>query len=156
MITSALASERILMGGNVSAIRASFDRLLAYIAQADSTGQCLRGNPQVEERIGMLAADLEAARMLLMQSTQCVAQGKPAFHEAAMTKVFTSELEERLPEIALELLGTAAALAPGTSNALLDGIFENGLRSSIFKVIGGGANEIQRTLIATRGLGLPR
>jgi alkylation response protein AidB-like acyl-CoA dehydrogenase len=156
IITSALASERILMGGIVAEIRASFDQLTTYIAKSEENGSSLRGDPRVRDKIGSLAADLEAARMLLMQSIELVSQGKVPFHQAAMTKVFTSELGERLPEAALELLGTAGTFAPGVPQALLDGTFEYALRDSIYKVIGGGSNEIQRTLIAVRGLGLPR
>ncbi len=156
IITSALASERILMGGIVAEIRAYFDRLTTYIAQAEQESKPLRQDPLVRDRIGSLAADLEAARMLLMQSIDLVSQGQVPFHQAAMTKVFTSELGERLPETALELLGTAGTFASGTPQALIDGTFEYALRDSIFKVIGGGSNEIQRTLIATRGLKLPR
>jgi alkylation response protein AidB-like acyl-CoA dehydrogenase len=155
IITSALASERILMGGIVAEIRASFDQLTTYIAKSDE-GSSLRRDPRVRDKIGSLAADLEAARMLLMQSIELVSQGKVPFHQAAMTKVFTSELGERLPEAALEFLGTAATFSPGVPQALLDGTFEYALRDSIYKVIGGGSNEIQRTLIAVRGLGLPR
>jgi alkylation response protein AidB-like acyl-CoA dehydrogenase len=156
IITSALASERVLMGGIVAETYAYFDRLTAYLATAERAGKPLRQDPLVRDRIGSLAADLEAARMLLMQSIELVSRGQVPFHQAAMTKVFTSELGERLPETALELLGTAGTFAPGTPQALLDGTFEYALRDSIYKVIGGGSNEIQRTLIATRGLGLPR
>jgi len=156
VITSALASERVLMGSIVAEIRAYFDRLTAYIAQSEGDVRPLRGDPRVRDGIGSLAADLEAARMLLTQSIELVSRGQVPFHQATMTKVFTSELGERLPETALELLGTAGTYAPGAPQALLDGIFEYALRDSIYKVIGGGSNEIQRTLIATRGLGLPR
>jgi alkylation response protein AidB-like acyl-CoA dehydrogenase len=156
IITSALASERILMGSIVAEIRENFDRLSAFIARLEDDGSPLRGDPRVRDKIGSLAADLEAARMLLMQSIELVSQGQIPFHQAAMTKVFTSELGECLPETALDLLGTAGTFAPGVPQALLDGTFEYALRDSIYKVIGGGSNEIQRTLIATRGLGLPR
>lgn len=156
IITSALASERILMGGNVATIRAYFDRLSSYIASEEQSNKPMREDPLVRDKIGSLAADLEAARMLLIQSIELVERGQVPFHQAAMTKVFTSELEERLPEQAMELLGTAATFAPGVPEALINGTFEAALRTSIFKVIGGGSNEIQRTLIAIRGLGLPR
>ncbi len=156
IITAALASERILMGGNVAAIRSYFDRLTAYVSTAERAGKLLREDPLVRDKIGSLAADLEAARMLLMQSVELVERGQVPYHQAAMTKVFTSELEERLPGQAMELLGTASTFAPGVPEALVDGTFEYALRTSIFKVIGGGSNEIQRTLIAIRGLGLPR
>jgi alkylation response protein AidB-like acyl-CoA dehydrogenase len=156
VITFALASERILMGGNVATIRTYFDKLASYLATHEQAGKPMREDPIVRDKLGSLAAELEAARLLLTQSIELVEKGKVPFHEAAMTKVFTSELEERLPEQAMELLGTASTFAPGAPEALVDGTFEAALRTSIFKVIGGGSNEIQRTLIAIRGLGLPR
>jgi alkylation response protein AidB-like acyl-CoA dehydrogenase len=156
IITAALAHERILMGGLVAGLRAYFDALTAYVSKALRGGKPLRTDPLVRDRIGCLGADLEAARMLVVHSIGFLERGQVPYHEAAMTKVFSSELEERLPEVAMELLGTAATLSTGTPAALLDGIFEFALRDSIYKVIGGGTNEIQRTLIATRGLGLPR
>ncbi len=110
----------------------------------------------VRDKIGSLAADLEAARLLAANSISLVERGQVPYHQAAITKVFSSELEERLPEVVMELLGTAATLSADAPGALLDGTFEYALRDSIYKVIGGGSNEIQRTLIATRGLGLPR
>lgn len=94
--------------------------------------------------------------MLVVHSISFLERGQVPYTEAAMTKVFSSELEERLPEVAMELLGTAGTLSAGAPGALLDGTFEFALRDSIYKVIGGGSNEIQRTLIAIRGLGLPR
>lgn len=156
VITAALAHERILMGGLVAVIRAYFDRLTAYISHAERNGQPLRKDPLVRDRIGSLAADLEAARMLVVHSISFLERGQVPYAEAAMTKVFSSELEERLPEVAMELLGMVGTLSANAPGALLDGTFEFALRDSIYKVIGGGSNEIQRTLIATRGLGLPR
>jgi len=104
IITSALASERVLMGGIVAGIRAYFDQLATYLAETECNGRPLRQDPLVRGGIGSLAADLEAARMLLMQSIELVSRGQVPFHQAAMTKVFTGELGERLPETALELL----------------------------------------------------
>jgi alkylation response protein AidB-like acyl-CoA dehydrogenase len=156
IITAALAYERILMGGLVAAIRAYFDKLTVYIAKAERDGKPLRADPLVRDKIGSLAADLEAARLLAANSISLMERGQVPYHQAAMTKVFSSELEERLPEVVMELLGTAATLSAEAPGTLLDGTFEYALRDSIYKVIGGGSNEIQRTLIATRGLGLPR
>ena len=63
---------------------------------------------------------------------------------------------EHTLELALELLGTAASLSEESAAAPLEGRIEQALRTSIMMVVGGGAAEIQRTLIAQRGIGLPR
>jgi len=74
----------------------------------------------------------------------------------AIGKVFSGELMERFGEAALDILGPRAALSQGAPGALRSGRYEQGLRHSLMWVISIGTNEIQRSLIAQRGLGLPR
>ena len=66
-----------------------------------------------------------------------------------------SELQERLGEAALDILGTGGLLSEDAPGAPL-GEMEQVLRHSIMGMIGGGTNEIQRNLIAIRGLQMPR
>jgi alkylation response protein AidB-like acyl-CoA dehydrogenase len=152
IITEALAFERVMLGGKVARVRRELDELTAHLARETS----LAGDPVVRDLIGGLVADLEAARMLALRCVLELQAGRVPHHQAAMAKVFCGELEERLAERALELLGPAASLASGTPDAELEGLFEQVVRASLLDVIGGGTNDIQRTLIATRGLGLPR
>lgn len=63
---------------------------------------------------------------------------------------------ERFGETALDILGMQGTLSEGSPGALLRGRIEQNLRHSLMWVISIGTNEIQRTLIAQRGLGLPR
>jgi alkylation response protein AidB-like acyl-CoA dehydrogenase len=72
-----------------------------------------------------------------------------------MGKVFTSELQERLGQAALDILGTGGLLSEDSNSAPV-GEMEQLLRHSIMGMIGGGTNEIQRNVIAQRGLDLPR
>lgn len=152
IITAALATERVQMGGFVAHARANFERLLHEVRQQPG----LRDSSAVRERIGTLAAEIEVARQLLTQSVTMVERGLVPVHEAAMSKAFTGELMERVGEAALDLLGAGAALSEGAPGALTNGKLEQMLRQAIMMVIGGGTAEIQRTLIAQRGLELPR
>ncbi len=149
VLTLALASERVLMGGSVARLKG----LLESIADALRDR---RGDPIVLDRLGALAADLQAARLLAMRSVQLLQKGVPALLEGAISKLFTGDFAERLGETALELFGTSATFSEESPMAPIAGAIEQHVRASIMAVIGGGTAEIQRTLIAQRGLGLPR
>jgi len=156
VITDALASERVMIGATrIAAIESIFDRLTNYVRTATVGGKPLGNDPVVRDRIGALAADIEVARQFQIRNARLVEQGKVPIHEAAMGKVFSSELQERLGETALDILGTGGLLSDGEPTAPL-GEMEQVLRHSIMGMIGGGTNEIQRNVIAIRGLELPR
>ena len=135
-----------------AAVRGYFDKLLAHV-KADAS---LRSDPLVLDRIGGLGAEIEASRLLAVRTAQVVEQGEVPLWQAAMLKVYASELMERLSETAFDLLGPGATLTEGAQGALCDSVFEYGVRDALLYTIGGGTNEIQRTLIALRGLDLPR
>ena len=73
-----------------------------------------------------------------------------------MPKVFGGELMERFGESMLDVLGQSATLSAKAPGAPLRGRIEQKLRHSLMWVISLGTNEIQRSMIAQRGLELPR
>lgn len=156
VITQALANERIVMGSYVAAIRSLFDALVAHVASGTRGGRPLREDAVLRDRIGGLAAEIEAARQLAVNGVRIVARGGVPVHEAAMSKVYSGELLQRLTQAAIDLLGPVATLGEDAPLAILDGRIEQQLRRSIMMVVGGGTAEVQRNLIATRGLDLPR
>ena len=152
VITDALAAERVMIGGTrMAVIEHAFDHLTEYVRNTTA----LRTDAVVRDRIGALAADIEVARQFQMRNSRLVEQGKVPIHEAAMGKVFTSELQERLGQAALDILGTGGLLSEDSPGAPV-GEMEQVLRHAIMGMIGGGTNEIQRNVIAQRGLDLPR
>jgi alkylation response protein AidB-like acyl-CoA dehydrogenase len=90
-----------------------------------------------------------------MRNARLVEQGRVPVHEAAMGKVFASELQERLGQAALDILGSGGLLSEEAEGAPV-GEMEQVLRHAIMGMLGGGTNEIQRNVIAQRGLELPR
>jgi alkylation response protein AidB-like acyl-CoA dehydrogenase len=154
VITDALAAERVMISGiRMAGIERAFDRLTEWLRT--DAGRALRRDPVVRDRIGALAADIQVARQLQLRNARLMEQGQAALHEAAMGKVFASELQERLGQAALDILGTAGLLSEDEPSAPV-GEMEQVLRHSIMGLIGGGTNEIQRNIIAQRGLDLPR
>jgi alkylation response protein AidB-like acyl-CoA dehydrogenase len=157
VITDALAAERVMIGGTrMAALERAFDHLTEYLKTAVVSAKALKNDPVIRDRIGALAADLEVARQFQMRNSRLVEQGRVPLHEAAMGKVFASELQERLGQAALDILGTAGLLSEDTPGAPVGGHMEQLLRHSIMGMIGGGTSEIQRNVIAQRGLDLPR
>jgi len=156
ILTLALADERIALGGVVARVRSVFAHLVEYVRTTRVDGKALKDDETVRDRIGQLAAELEVARQLLMHSLGMVEKGGVPVHEAAMSKVYSGELMERLGEAALDIVGMTATLSEGSPGAILNGELDQLLRHSIMYVVGGGTAQIQRNLIAQRGLGLPR
>jgi len=85
-----------------------------------------------------------------------LSKGAVPFHEASISKVFTSELEQRLTNIGMQIMGLHGQLKEDSKWVQLRGRMEHMYRFSILGTIGGGTNEIQRSIIALMGLGLPR
>ena len=83
-------------------------------------------------------------------------RGKVPNYEASMAKNFGAELGQRLHQIGMEVFGLLGQLAPGTARAPLGGTPMKEYLSAVSATIGGGTSEINRNVIATRGLGLPR
>jgi alkylation response protein AidB-like acyl-CoA dehydrogenase len=109
----------------------------------------------VRDRIAQIASEIEVGRQLMLY---CASAGADATSpsDAAISKVFSGELLERLGEASLDILGMVGTLSEGAPGAILRGKFEHALRHSLMWVISIGTNEIQRNIIAQQGLGLPR
>ncbi|GAP37920.1 butyryl-CoA dehydrogenase [Piscinibacter sakaiensis] len=157
VLTGALATERGFIGGGiVLKVARSFELLCEHIRGAVVDGKPLREDPLVRERIATLAAEIEAGRQMMVHCAAQVDGGETPPGDAAASKVYSGELMERFGEVALDILGMQATLSEGSPGALLRGRIEQHLRHSLMWVISIGTNEIQRSLIAQRGLGLPR
>ena len=157
VLTSALATERGLVGGGiVLKVAHAFDLLCGLIRESEIDGKPMRADALVRDCIAQFAAEIEVGRQLMMDCAGLAGSGPTPPEYGAMSKVFSGELMERFHQAALEILGMRATLSQGAPGNLLNGRFEQGLRHSLMWVISIGTNEIQRSLIAQRGLGLPR
>jgi alkylation response protein AidB-like acyl-CoA dehydrogenase len=73
-----------------------------------------------------------------------------------MVKVYQSELGQRIYRFAVNTLGLPGQLMPEQPGAPFNGDMPENYLTSVPSTIYSGSNEIQRNIIATRGLGLPR
>jgi hypothetical protein len=84
------------------------------------------------------------------------AKGLIPNQEASITKLFGSELGQRIARTAMHAAGLHGVLDLGSAHAPLGGRFESWYRIAVGATLAGGTSEIQRSVIAQRGLGLPR
>jgi alkylation response protein AidB-like acyl-CoA dehydrogenase len=100
--------------------------------------------------------DADAYRLYTFAAAARLQQGSELGAQASLMKVFWSQLDLRLHELALDLLGARGELAAGAPDAAGDGRWLDGFLFALAGPIYAGTNEIQRTIIAERVLGLPR
>ena len=101
--------------------------------------------------------DVEMARALATTNAEMIDNGRTPTMEASMTKIWSADVAERIANTAMDLLGAEGALQrAGGDYAPVAGTFEAKWRNAPVLRFGGGTNDIQRQIIATRGLGLPR
>ena len=154
-LTTALDHERVFMGGVVAQHRRLFEGLVQYAKETYRNGKPLSKAPVIRQRLAQLAIDLEVGRLFAYRVAWLLGQGTVPFSEASMTKIFTSELERRLANTAMQVLGLYGPLSEG-ARAPFDGYMGWEYKFSLMQAVGGGSNEIERILIAIAGLGLPR
>jgi alkylation response protein AidB-like acyl-CoA dehydrogenase len=153
VLTGALAFERGLVGGGiVLKVAHAFEQMRQHILSRPE----LSADPIVRDRMANFDCEIEIGRLLMMHCAELAADGITPPEYGAISKVFSSELMERFGEAALDMLGMRAALSEQMPGAIDNGRFEHNLRHSLMWVISIGTNEIQRSLIAQRALGLPR
>jgi alkylation response protein AidB-like acyl-CoA dehydrogenase len=97
--------------------------------------------------------DVEAYRLFTWWTVSRLTEGGSIGAEASLNKVFWSEMDIRLHEVALEVLGPDGELGPEAEAA---GPWMDGYLFALAGPIYAGSNEIQRNIIAERVLGLPR
>ncbi len=81
--------------------------------------------------------------------------GAASFTEGAVSKVFVTELLQRIGRVGTTVLGSDALTAPGWFGGPLPEWFAYEVVERLHPTLSVGANEIQRTTIADVGLGLP-
>jgi len=151
----ALNFERLSIG-SVAMTRRYFRELVALVRTLEVDGRPLRDSPWVRERLARLAVDIEAARMFGLETAWALDQGRVPAAESSMAKIFVSELAQRVADVGAEILGMAGQLHPDEPHAPLHGRVQWLYRVAPLLAFGGGTNEVQRSIIAMLGYGLPR
>jgi 3-oxocholest-4-en-26-oyl-CoA dehydrogenase alpha subunit len=137
------------------------DRLLHHAEHWATTNAAPNGGPRIDEpdtrrRIARIAMESEVSRLLQRRCVWMIEQGQVPVAEGPMSKVYSTEALERASQDILELAGPDGLRSYLEPTAPERGRFDHTLRFSLGTTIYAGTSEVQRTIIAQRGLGLPR
>jgi len=113
-------------------------------------------DPEVRDRIGRLAVDVHVLKLNSEQMLLRTMQGDPPGAEGSAVKLLWSEAHQRLMDLALDVLGPAVQFGPQEGAAPAEGRWQRDYLWTRAETILAGTSEIQRTIMAERGLGLPR
>ncbi|MBK5289348.1 MAG: acyl-CoA dehydrogenase family protein [Acidimicrobiia bacterium] len=160
-ISQALDLERFTMF-TFSPIKQRLDLLCEYVRTAERDGEPLREDPVIRREIARLATDAEVARVLGLRvvaesmKAEKTPGTPPPTVASSQYKLFATEFSRRLASASMDIAGPGSQLRVKTPEAPMEGRAESTYRYTVIDTIGGGSSEIQKNVIARRGLGLPK
>ncbi len=136
--------------------RRLLDDTWLYAAETKRDGQVLTQVPWVRNLMADRYIECEVARLIAYNVAYMQGEGLVPNKEASMSKVFGSETVQRVTKTCMEVLGMYGFLNRQDKWAPLQGRIQENWMMSFSGTIAAGTSEIQRNVIASRGLGLPR
>jgi alkylation response protein AidB-like acyl-CoA dehydrogenase len=136
--------------------RRILEELIAYAKDNDQNGSLIADNPVMRNRLANLAIEVDVSRLISYNIAWMQGEGLVPNKESSMGKVVGTELQQHLSETGMQMLGLHGQLEPGSKYAPMQGRIEHMHLTNVSETIQAGTSEIQRNIIATRGLGLPR
>jgi alkylation response protein AidB-like acyl-CoA dehydrogenase len=120
------------------------------------SGEPRMHDPDVRRRIARAAMETEVSTLLQRRCVWMIEEGRVPVAEGPMSKVFSTEALERASRDIVELVGPDGLRSYLEPTAPERGRFDHTMRFALGTTIYAGTSEVQRTIIAQRGLGLPR
>jgi alkylation response protein AidB-like acyl-CoA dehydrogenase len=153
LVTTQLNFERAALG-TLGALEPLFEKTLRWAVNTEMDGARVIDQPWVQLALARVEAQVAAYKLVNLRVNAAMTNGALEMGEASAAKVFGTELTQRVAGELMEILDRNGCRSG--HDAPLRGALESSMRIAVLNTFGGGANEIQRTIIAMAGLGMPR
>ncbi|WP_024333773.1 acyl-CoA dehydrogenase family protein [Desulfotignum balticum] len=151
-IVGALNYER---GGTVGDLQAGYDELVDYVKKAKSDGQLFCDEAWLDEELVKLATELRIGRWLIYRVAYLQDKQLPITYEASLGKLYASQIRLHLFDVVMQSIGPYGQLRDWSKYTDLDQtMLPRYLDSPRWSIVA-GTSEIQRNIMAIRGLKLP-
>lgn len=154
---STLMHERGAYGARlVLTFKSNINRLIQLARTVQRNGRPVAQDPVLRQKLAQCFAEVEIMRVNQLRAfSRMSATGVPG-PEGSIQKLFWSELNQRIQQLAQEILGPFGQLLAGDPHAIDKGIWSYGYLRSRGNTIEAGTSEVQRNIIGHFVLGLPR
>jgi len=153
IIGAALLFERAI---SVSGFHRPLEMLVDYVKNTRRGGKLLSEDPLVRRKIAEIEMKFAVTGVIARRLSWMQEEKLFALNETAMAKLLSTELVYDLANVGIQVMGPYGELVSDSKYAELQGWFAHIYQESPHYKIAGGTSEIQRQIISTRGLGLPR
>ena len=152
---STLLHERNMLA-STTRTQQLFDAVVRRAKKTTRAGRPATADPLVRQRLADLAIRVETRKLEAYRQLTDTLRGRPPGIAASVNKLVTCELNHDLSRATLEILGPAGWLAKRDPEVRDGGLWPLDFMFALGLIIGGGTAQIQKNIIAERGLGLPR
>ena len=153
-ICEALNYERFTFY-TIAPLEQKFKELTELISTLSRDGDPLNEIPEIRKKIIYLYADVQKARVLQRKVLSVAIQDEVPQSEAAVFKLFSTKLHQKLANEAMDILGREGLFRKEYESSHANGKWEWSYRSTLVDTIGAGTTEIQKNTIAKKSLKLP-
>lgn len=139
--------------------RSGMERLMGNYPLFDAIIQFAKENelsqePGIRGKLAQLQIEFEIGRLLIYRVALVMDEGRAPNREASMSKAYSTAFEQRLANIAMEILGPYGQLVGESKLAPIRGLAVHSYLGSKGYSLQAGTSEILKNILATRGLGL--
>jgi len=133
-----------------------YSRLIEYVRNMDKSACAPGFYHWVRDQVAELEIEYSAGRLLCYHTAWIVDQGRRPSKEAALTKAFCTQYEQRLNDLATRILGPQSQIRSESPWTVFDGLLAEAYLWGPSYTLQGGSVEVLKNIVAQRGLGLPR
>ena len=154
---STLMYERGSFGARLHPLfKRNINRLIELSREFQKNGLAAAQDPLTRQKLAQCYAEIEIMRLNQLRAfSKITATGAPG-PEGSIQKIFWSELNQRLQQVAQEMFGAYGQLLGDDSHAIDKGIWAYGYLRTRGNTIEAGTSEVQRSIIGHFVLGLPK
>src|SRR5512136_348937 len=154
-LAMALDYERSLIG-TAAANQCLIDELIQYVKDVRRPGTSAADDLLLRDELAALVVENEVLRTMCYRIAWMYTKGQHPSYESSMSLLFASDLMRHIARVGMRVLGPYGELGPDSKLAVAKARMMRTYLSCLSIGVGGGTNEIQKNIVAMRGLGLPR
>ena len=156
MVANATLKHERGMLGDPNAAEQRLAAIMDLMREETVDGRRLIDNPLLLDRLMRLQGEVLAMKFNGLRLLTAALNGEPPGLAGLVVKLRGCELNHQLAALAIDALGELGVLYDGSPHLRAHGVWQHRYMFDLGLIIGGGTAQIQKNIIAERGLGLPR